>query len=287
MQSKLILFLLLTYTAISRFFIIDKIPLLTHTEFLNWRFLSAGVSTINIVTIFFLIRGYFKNTKIALITTWVFSILPWVFEQGRIISQVNLVLSLILIIFLFIQKNSRKWRFGLIVFIPIIIFLAYSSFWFFRADQFKFNISSFITNLFILLSFDFLFFKNITFWWGGVRDFGVMFLSWLPFFLLGLYNLITGKRLKLLILFGLITFIASLSPFFPESREFYFATPLICTTVASGIYRWSLQKSVIARILFFCLFVLMIYEFSQFNHFYFVHYSQQVMSNFSQIHEPF
>lgn len=287
MKGKLILLLILTFTAISRFFLVDKIPPLLSSSVVSLRLLSAAATITSTALIFFLVERYFQNTKIALLTAWVFCILPWTFEQGRINSAPNLALVLILCTLLLAQKFFSKFKYTFLLFIPVLIFISYPQFWLFKFNEFEFSIHSLITNLYILTSFDFLFFRNVTFWWGGVREFGVMFLSFLPFHLIGIYQLVTNKEKKLLFIFGLITFIAALSPFFPESREFYFATPLISITVALGIYHFSIWKSIMIKSMIGLLFLLMIYEYMQFMHFYFVHYPQQIKSNFSQIHEAF
>lgn len=287
MKGKLILLVIIFYTAISRFFLIDKVPPILSPSIINLRILSAIANLVSTVLVFHLIKNYWKNTKVSFLSAWIFSVLPWVFEQGRINSGPNLALGLILFILFLIQKSLTKLKFVLLTLIPIVVFLTYPQFWIFRVQEFKLSASSFVINLFILNSFDFLFFKNITFWWGGVREFGVMFLTFLPFFLLGIYQFIIRKEKKLLVLLGLIIVIAALSPFFPESREFYFVTPIISLTVALGFYRWSLEKHTVAKAILFGLVLLIMYELSQFIHFYLVHYPQQVTSNFSQIHEAF
>lgn len=290
MIGKLILLLILTYTVVSRFFLIDKILPLLNQEVLNGRMLSGGASIVSAVMIFFLVKEYFKKPKIALLTTWVFSILPWTFEQGRIISQPNFALFSILLLLAFTKRYLNSFGFKaylLYLIIPFIFIFVYPQFWLFKVREFNFNISSFINNLFTLLSFDFLFFKNISFWWGGVKEFGIMYLSFLPFFLVGIYQIIEFRQIKLILLFLLVATVSAASQFFPETREFYFSTPILALVVALGIYYCFLQTKFAIRILFAGLFFLMIYEFSQFYHFYFIHYPQEVRSNFSQIHESF
>ncbi len=287
MHTKIILFLLLFYAAVCRFFLIDKLLPLPNQDVLNGRMLSGGASIVSVVLIFFLVKEYFKKPKIALLASWVFSILPWTFEQSRIISQPNLTLALVMLLIFSIQKINFKNKTILLFVIPVLLFIFYQQFWIFRIHEFNFNLYSFIFNLFTLLSFDFLFFFFITFWWGGVKEFGIMLLSFLPLFVLGIYKLITNKEKKLLILFLFITVAAAMSPFFPESREFYLITPLLSLAVALGIYYICLQTKFAIRILFAGLFFVMIYELGQFYHFYFIHYPQEVRSNFSQIHESF
>lgn len=287
MKSNIIFALLLTFTAISRFFLIDKIPPNLNQVFLTGRILSGGASLVSAVMVFFLVKKYFEKPKIALLASWVFSILPWAFEQGRIISQSNLTLALVMSVLFIYQRVNFKNKKILLFLIPVIFFFFYPQFWIFRVDEFKFNFYSLIYNLFTLLSFDYLFFKNISFWWGGIKEFGVMFLSFLPFFLVGIYDIIRLVNLRFILFSLLITIVSAASQFFPETREFYFSTPILAIVVGLGIYRCFLQTKVVIRIFFVGIFLLMIYELSQFYHFYFIHYPQEIISNFSQIHESF
>lgn len=287
MKGKLILLLILIFTAISRFFLLDKIPQILSPSIVSWRQASVAATVTSTIIIYLLADTYFRNTKIALLSAWIFSILPWTFEQGRINSPPNFALVLLLCLLLLIKKITSRIKFSLLLLIPVLIFFSYPQFWLFRFNEFKFNIHSFISNLYILTSFDFLFIKNITFWWGGIREFGVMYLSFLPFYFFGIYQLIINNEKKLLFIYGLITIIAALSPFFPESREFYIATPLISLIIAFGIYLFLQRRSIFTKIFIGLLFLSIIYENMQFIHFYFVHYPLQIKSNFSQIHEKF
>lgn len=286
MKSRFYLLLLLFYTAISRLFLLFTIPQMVNSSIAT-RILSSSSSLASAFFLFFLSQKYFKNTKISLISVWFFVNLPWVFVEGRIVSQPNIALFFILITILFAQKISSRYKYIFLVLILPILYLAYPQFWLFKMQEFKLSPESFITNLYILFSFNFLFFNNITYWWGGIREFGVMFLSFIPFFIPGLYRLIISKEIKLLILLLLVTIIAALSPYFPESREFYIATPIISYILALGAYYLTVQKNKTVIALLLCLFIFMIYELSQFYHFYFIHYPQTVAGNVSKIHESF
>ncbi len=287
MKSNLIFALLLTYTAVSRFFLLDKVLPFTNNSVISGRIISATASLSITFLVFFCIKRFFHNTQIALISTWVISLMPWTFEQGRIISQPNLTLALVMSVLFFIQRVNFKSKKILLFLIPILFFFFYPQFWIFRVHEFKFDFYSLVYNLFTLLSFDFLFFKNISFWWGGVKEFGIMYLSFLPFFLVGIYQIIELRQIKLILLILLVATVSAASQFFPETREFYFSTPILALVVALGIYYCFLQTKFAIRILITGLFFLMIYELSQFYHFYFIHYPQEVISNFSQIHESF
>lgn len=284
---RFLIFLLLIFTALNRLFLIGQIPTSVSQTVLDGRLLSAAASIVSMLLLFLLVKNYFGSLKIALLASWVFSVLPWAFEQGRVISGPNLALVLVLFVLWFRTKVKNKFRPFLFLIIPFLIYVSYPQFWLFRISGFELSLDSFLKNLFLLTSFDFLFFKNITFWWGGIREFGIMLLTFLPFFLIGLYKLITCKEWKLAAFYGILIITSVLSPFFPESREFYFAAPLISLTVALGFYQLPFRNNLIFRVLILSIIIVVIYEISQFDHFYFIHYPQQVLGNFSKINEAF
>lgn len=287
MKSKIFLLLIIIYTAFTRLFLIDKIPQPLVASIITWRIISAGASLISLIAIFSLIKSYLSRSKIALLGSWVFAILPWVFEQGRISSQANLALMFLMSVFLIFRRIKAKWGYFLFLLVPLILFAVYPEFWFFRLSGYSLTLQSFIQNVAILTSADFLFFHNITFWWGGVRDVGVMFVSLLPFFIIGMYKAVeTGYYKMILLLVGTLI-LAAMSPFFPESREFYLSIPVISLILSLGIYYWSIQSGIYYKIALIGVVLLLLYEMSQFFHFYFVHHSQEVISNLSKFHEPF
>lgn len=279
--------LLILYAVISRFFLIDKIPPLINQPDLTLRYFSAFANIVTLLILFWLIKKITHNSRVASLTSWVFALLPWTYEQGRIVSQPQFAVFGILLLLFLVYKSKFRLRQIFYFFIPFIIYFAYPQFWLFKLKDFYFNIDSFTNNLFHLASFDFLFFKNTTFWWGGVKEFGVMFLAFLPFFLLGVYRLFVANRKKLIILFLFITLVAAASPFYPESREFFLSTPIIAYIVASGVDHMRSAKSLAFRLFLSILAVLIVYEIAQFYHFYFIHYRQEVKSNLYQIHEAF
>lgn len=284
MKGKFLLASILFYAALSRLFIIDKIPPVLNTGVINFRMMSVTATLVSTILLFFLVKNSFRNTKTAMLSAWAFNILPWVFEQGRLVSGPNLSLTLILFTAFFIQNIRFRWKYALIFLIPVFLYLIYPHFWVFRTEKFILNADSIVNNLFILFSFDLLFFKNITFWFGGIREFGIMLLSFLPFFMTGIYLLIIQKKTGLILLYTAVAAVSALSPFFPESREFYFATPIISIMSAVGISNWTHQQSLIKRLILVSFILFMLYEIFQFYHFYFVHYPQQ---DFTQIHDPF
>ncbi|MBI3379804.1 hypothetical protein HY029_03565 [Candidatus Gottesmanbacteria bacterium] len=287
MKGKILFLGILVFTAVTRLFLLNKIPPSINSSVYIWRLLSVFACLISTIVVYTLVKMNVRKKKIALLSSWIFVNLPWVFEQSRIISSPNLALTLVLLIMLLVLNTKYKLRVVFLLFIPVIFFVSYPKMWIFHASEFKFNYINFINNLFMLFSFDFLFFKNFTFWWGGVKEFGVMFTAFLPFFIVGIYEMINRQEFKLLLLIVFFGIFSALSPYFPESREFYLAVPIISFITALGIYCVTQKmKSVNRSILIFMIF-LILYESAQFFHFYFIHYPQQIISNVSQIHESF
>lgn len=279
----MILSILLVYAGILHFWQLDNIPPLISSSQLGLRYVSAFLSLGSILVFYFFVNNSFKNKKLALISSWILTILPWSLEQGRIVSQPNNFLFFFLIILLIAQMVKNTFQKLLIYsIIPIGLFFFYPQFWLFRGGINIFQKTDYFNNLFFLLSPSFLFFKNITFWWGGVREFGVMYASLLPIFIVGIYQTLVLKYYSVLLWTGIILFISSASPFLPESREFFLIIPFLSVILGLGIN--SFRKKWLT-LLFISLLIL--YEITQFFHYYTVHYPQQIKSAVENIHETF
>ncbi len=281
---------IIIFTIFSRFLFIGKIPQMVNSS-LWQRYLNASVSVGSVFIIYFLVKTYFKSQRIALLSALIFSILPWSLEQGRIVSPVNMSLFFLLIV-IFLAEWIKRPVLSVIAYLlmPLVLYFFYPQFWLFKVKYFSLSLSNFISNLFILVSPDFLFFKNPTFWWGGVRETGIVYLAFLPFLLLGIYELLVRSKYNIFVGMGVLLLISSLSPFFPESREFYFITPFLSIILAVGInkfYQIYIRKNLFWKTIFIFIFMFSIYELSQFFHYYMVHYPQQIRSGIENINEAF
>ncbi|MBI4991478.1 phospholipid carrier-dependent glycosyltransferase [Candidatus Gottesmanbacteria bacterium] len=197
-KVKLLLLFVIIFAFFSRFFFLDKIPSLVNSA-ISQRFFSASLSVGSVILLYLLVYRAFESAKIALLSAMIFSILPWTIEQGRIVSSVNIALFFLLGTILLAKKikiTALKWIIYLSV--PLILYLAYTQFWLFRSKDFIPSLSKLTNDMFILTSPDFLFFKNPTFWWGGVRETGILYLSFLPFLFAGFYDIVTQKKLNIL-----------------------------------------------------------------------------------------
>ncbi len=321
-MHRFVLLLVIIYALVSRLWFLNQIPPLLDTASYYPRLVSAIFGIATVAVIYFLSKLIYKNKRLALLTAWVFAVSPWSVEQGRVISQPTVALfCLLLISFLFLTVKNKIISRGLLIITPLVLYLTYPQFWLFRFTQPLPKIADFLNNLFYLISPEFLFFKNTTFWWGGVRESGIFFLAFLPFLILGIYRFITCychpdrsaswrrvegsstlrkledsstslgmtslKQIGLGLYFFVILLLSAASPFFPESREFYLAYPVLCLIVAVGIDYWWSSKTKISKIIFMFLFLFIIYDIGSFFHYYTIHYPQQIQINKGQFNEKF
>lgn len=265
---------------------IGSLPLM-NGNFLPARLINILFFIINNWMVIWLTARYIRNKKIALLAGFYFSILPWTLEQSRIVSEPNSGLFIVLsLIFLLIKFRKIKFIYLLI---PVGIFLftkAYPHFFMLKSSWIQISLKKYISNLFFLSSPEFLFFRNTTFWWGGLTDFGVMMISLIPLFLLGIYiSLLKNYKLILISSVG-IWLISGLSIALPESREFFFITPLLCFYLSVGTYVFA-RKNNFYRVLFIFLCLSIFYETAQVWHEYTKHYPLKVSGNLEKIYEPF
>lgn len=284
MKEHVLFGLVIVYTLLSRFWAIGKFPILIDSP-LPFRLFTATFSILGVFFLYFYTKTIGQNKKIALLSAFLLASLPWSFEQGRIVSPPSNALTVLLFLFLIILHIRQLLiKIVLSASIPIVLFIFYPQVWLFRTIIPN---AHFLENVFALLSPDFLFFHNFTFWWGGVREVGILYFSLLPFFLIGIYQFIFSKQKRIFIWMILILLISSASPFFPESREFFLILPFMCIILAKGIHTFISQKTIWMKWSGMLLLFIMIYEMMQFFHYYTVHHSQQVESNKQKIHEAF
>ena len=281
--------LIIAFSTILRFWHFGSIPPIQAQTYLSFRFVSSIYNIGCAVLLYYICKKIFKVEKIALLSSFIFAVLPWTIEQGRIYSQPsNVLFWLLLILFLNIVWKNIIIHVVSIICIPFLFYLLYPHFWILKSGLSMISINSLVKNIFTLLSPDFWFFKNDTFWWGGIRDSGIINLAFLPFLLIGLFQTNIPARARIFTILLLITLVSAASPFYPESREFFLVTPTLAMLISFGIYSSFnfLTKNIYKFVILVFLF-LFIYDFSCLLHLYSVHYQQQISGNLSQIHEPF
>lgn len=249
------------------------------------RFPSAISGVISILVFTLLVTKVTSSFSLGFISGIVLTFMPWHIEQSRVYSQAMLGLTVILSGLLVMQYfNSTFQKIFIALFIVILFYLLYPSFWLFSGNLITPDLYKYATNLFKLISVEFLFFKNDSFWWGGLRTLGTMLPSMLPFFLLGLFETVKVMQKKdfvWVIPFIFIWLIASAAPKFPEEREVFLISPYLALITAVGLrrithyFRDGLIWTKIA-IGLYALFI--VYEHLLFFHLYTSHYSRRVNS---------
>ncbi len=289
MKKNFILALILLNAVLLRIYQLGSVPPLKFQADLFPRFISFLIGIFSVYLIYFYVKKIKDNNiKLGLIGAYVFSLLPWTIEQNRIASQPTVALfMLIFTLLISFSSSNKKIKIGIFLPFSIILYFVYPQFWIFRHFNHLPGIKDIVRNIFILVSPDLLFFKNITFWWGGVRDYGILLLGFLPFFLVGFYRVIVSQKKEILLPFFLLLIISAVSPFFPESREYYLTLPFFTIFISVGIYNIFLNKYFLSSVLPVFLFLFLIYDFAGFLHFYQIHYPQFIIGNLHNIHAPY
>lgn len=278
-----LLFVLVILQAFTvRFWHLDIIPY-TNPAIHFSRILSAISGSLTVPVFVYLFYKYFKIRKLSLIAGWWLSIIPWHVEQSRISSIYPIFLIIFLGLTLLISSSFSKLKpiFALGLFIIAVLVL--KPFWF-QYQSFSAIPSGYIilNNFFRQLSFDFLFFRNESFWSGGLRSFGAMLPESIPVFLLGFYLFFKKTclvSLSLTLILGL-TIISAVNPKFPETRELFLGIPVLIIILALGtdnVFN-RLSHNLVKKIFAVIYFLILIYGLLQFFHYYFIHYTARVVN---------
>lgn len=281
-KVRILIFLLLLLQAfILRFYFIGVIPPMSEGS-LNGRLFSAASSFLTVPLLVFLIQTIYRKWSLGLLSGFWLSILPYSLEQGRIVSSYPIVLFfLLLYTFVILRKNNPAVKIASSLLILGLI-LWMKPFWFqHQAVLLHLSLKKILNNFFQQISFEFLFFRNESFWSGGFRNYGTIFPEAIPIFLIGVYGLF--KRIKVGFISALcvfvLAFIASLNTKFPETREFFFITPIIALVLAIGVkkvYKFLSAGSFLKKSLIIVYALVLSYGLAQFFHFYLIHYNLRI-----------
>jgi hypothetical protein len=287
MKRVIFIVLILFWTAILRLFNLDKVPTLFHPSSYLPRLDTVVLSLLNIYLSYKLTTYYSNKVKVGLLSAFILAVLPWTLEEGRVYSTVNNGCAILLAGIFLWQKLQTQWAKIFISLITIVAFsIFYPDIWFLRSFK-LIPVLNFRDNLFRLLSPEMWFFSNTTFYHGGLREWGFIFLSLFPFFVYGLIKFFIKKAIRVFILLGIIVIVAALSPYFPESREFFLVTPFLSLIIGKGLYEFVLIKKNAYHLITFIFIFFIVYEIFQLLHFYFVHYPLNVNDSVNKIYEPF
>src|SRR4030043_1518213 len=198
MKNSLILISILICALVLRIWQINIFPPKIASTIVIYRYLSAFINTLSIIVLFLYAKKEMHSAKKALLSSFIFSVLPWSVVQSRISSQVNNALFVLLLMLLIIQHQHNK-IIKIIIFLFSIFFIClfYPQLWIIKSSVFQIDLKNLVSNIFFLTSSELFFFINPTFWWGGVRDVGIMYLSFTPLLAVGLYLLVLRKKYQI------------------------------------------------------------------------------------------
>ncbi len=179
------------------------------------------------------------NEKIALWSAFWVAATPLLIVESRIVSEPMRATFMLLGLFavtIYFVKSLKHQLLALLLFFGISL-ISYPSAWIFHIEKMP-TFSQFLTQFFKLASFEFLFFNNDSFWWGGMRAMGVMLPIMVIPFLVGVYGFIFWIDARARNLLGVtiifLSIFAALSPLLPESREILLVVPFLCMVLGIG-----------------------------------------------------
>lgn len=284
--------LITLFNGILHYFKLGAIPDFPHSFLLTGLMISSAISVFSSFLVYLIAKLHFQNTRISLLSFFVFSVFPWVFELGRNGSYptVMLFLILILVFFLSFPDKMHKSRVAGNLAVPVlfiigvsgILFLLKKPEWVFSYAPRSYTFTGVFSNIYHLISPDFLFFRNDSFWNGGNKDWGILLLSFAPFLFMGIIDVFRKKSFVMSLWFVTGLSLAVLNPHFPESFEFYIVVPILVLAVARGLYFFCSRKKWMISL--FVLFF--VFEYAVYLHTYLVHYPQNTRDYFQNISKP-
>lgn len=247
------------------------------------RLATALVSIVSILIFMLLVHKLFGKTNVTVTSGLVLTMMPWYIEQSRVYSPPMLGLTALLggvLCYLYLRKPLLRMT-GLAVSLAIF-YIVYPDFWLFSQKFQLPGIFNYLHNLFKLISVEFLFYKNDSFWWGGLRNWGALQPTFIPLFIIGLFEIakkIKFTHIRFTFPFLIIWFIAAANPKFPEGREFFLITPYLGLIVSFGVIKVFEQykiSKIITKLLIIAYLLFITYEYTLFAHFYVKHYSLRI-----------
>lgn len=287
-RDKIKLIILLFVSALIRLPFLGSLPPGGVNSFVL-RLPTALTSIATIGLFYALIQRLSKKHLLAFYSALFLSLMPWHIEQSRIISPPMIGLGVILVLALSLTFTKTKIIKLICIGIAVgLFYIVYPAFWLFHLPYQFPEAGHYIDNIFKLVSFEFLFFKNDAFWSGGIREYGVMLPAAIPLFITGglvILSRIKWQDFKLVLPYILVLLIASASPLFPEEREYFLATPYFAIVLGMGaftIHKYFRKSHLILKAAAVLLILMLAYEYSVFTHYYIVHYAQRISNEIPQ-----
>ncbi|KKS42159.1 MAG: hypothetical protein UV61_C0002G0142 [Candidatus Gottesmanbacteria bacterium GW2011_GWB1_43_11] len=270
------------FSAISRLLFLGVIPPGVNSAF--WlRLPSAIGGMISIITLMLVLYKLTAKPVLAEVAGLMLGFMPWHIEQSRVISQAMLGMTILLIGVLgAVTSKSKMTRWTIVILCGVGFYLTYPSIWMRSLPMILPNLEKVLSNLSKLISVEFLFYNNDSFWWGGLRTMGAMLPTVLPFYVVGLLAVIRNIQAKYWFYytgFGVIWLIAATNPRFPEGREFFLISPYLAFVLALGVikvFEHIKSSKMISRVFILIYLIFAVYEQIWFLHMYTTHYAQRV-----------
>jgi len=275
-------FSIVVLAAIIRFPYIGQLPPGSDQVFFS-RLLSACAGVVSIGLYMAVLQQIVRQKQTSWWAGLVLTLMPWHIEQSRVYSPVLLGLTILLLgIYAYIRTGNRTSR-GIIILLTMMGFFGihpvYASIWEAMKRGTPMQI---VDHIGYLTSGEFLFYKNETFWVGGMRTVGVFVPATVGIFLVGAYESSRRVRWSHMPWIGgylVILITASMNPLFPEGRHYFLSTPYLALISGVGLeYMVGLCKypSWCIRIGIFCFLSIIMYEYIWFSHLYISHYSHRI-----------
>jgi hypothetical protein len=248
--------------------------------------IPTAITSIVTISLFILIvKLSSKNNLLSLISGITMTLLPWHIEQSRVYSPAMLGLTIILFGITALKITHNKFLRLMTSLLTLIIFsIVFPEFWLFLTNFNRLKIDLLLGNLFKLISVEFLFYKNDSFWFGGFRTQGVMLPSMLPLFSIGVFKLIKKMHIfqfKIILAVMIIWLVSALAPKFPEQQIYFLICPILCYIIALGVI-YILEQinttNILKKSMMIIYFIFIIYEYGLFFHTYTWHYPNRIKS---------
>lgn len=193
------------------------------------RLMSACSGVLSIGLLMRVLQQILRQEQTAWWAGLALTLMPWHIEQSRVFSPALIGLTLLLLgTYAYLRIKRRISRVVIVVLTVIVFFWAYPVyqpvFEFLKQGQ----VAQVIDHVGYLTSGEFLFYKNETFWAGGMRTVGVFLPATAGIVLIGAYESARRVRWSHLPWIGvylMILMTASMNARFPEGSHYFLATP--------------------------------------------------------------
>lgn len=255
-------------------------------ELFFFRLVSACSGVLSIGLLMRVLQQVLRQKQTAWWAGVLLALMPWHIEQSRVFSPALIGLTILLLgTYAYLRNKKRIIRMAIVVFTMMTFFLVYpvykSIFEYLKQGQG----AQVLDHVGYLTSGEFLFYKNETFWVGGMRTVGVFLPATAGIFLIGAYESARRVRWSHMPWIGVylvILLTASMNSRFPEGRHYFLATPYLALISGVGLeYIVGLFKnpSWFIRMGTVCFLSIIVYEYIWFSHLYISHYSHRIQED--------